>query len=237
MEVLFRLAEVSSAGRVTQLHRVAAEVTEDFCEVLLLQVNLCERNCLSDVAISMWSCALTFTCCSAAVASWRYEFNLRDCLVDVVKHHWYCRNGGFMVLHMMEEFTAAKFASCCRDGENHIDICITCLCCLGPEGPLSAPLVCTAATDCTEITPEMTSSGSLGNAATCCAATGCIFVTVCFFVSRSLARRKYLITFLHLWVSNEQLKTPVLALAETVGRWSAQFGETCSNDSNNRLTW
>ena len=56
-----------------------------------------------------------------------------------------------MALDMMEEFIAAKFAPCCHDGENHIDICITCLCCLGPQGPLSAPLVCTAQTDFTEI--------------------------------------------------------------------------------------
>jgi hypothetical protein len=71
IEVLFRRTEVTSAGRATQLHRFAAEVAKDFCEVLLFQVNLSEKKCPSDVAISMWSYALMITCWMAAVASRR----------------------------------------------------------------------------------------------------------------------------------------------------------------------
>ena len=68
IEVLFRRMEVNSAGRVTELHRFAAEAAKNFCEVILFQVSLCAERPSIDVAISMWSLALMITYRMAAVA-------------------------------------------------------------------------------------------------------------------------------------------------------------------------
>ena len=60
IETLCRRAEVITGGRATQFLRLANDTAKNWSEFLLFQVNLCERNCPSDVAINMWSLALLY---------------------------------------------------------------------------------------------------------------------------------------------------------------------------------
>ena len=60
IDILCCRAEVITGGRATQFLRLATDTAKNWSEFLFFQVNLCERNCPSDVAINMWSLALLY---------------------------------------------------------------------------------------------------------------------------------------------------------------------------------
>ena len=60
IDILCRRAEVITGGRATQFLRLANDTAKNWSEFLLFEVNLCERNCPSDVAFNMWSLALLY---------------------------------------------------------------------------------------------------------------------------------------------------------------------------------